>query len=231
MHRPSLWIGLALTMLAAACAAPTPTPTATPTPEPTATPTATPTPTSTPTPRPTPTSTPTPTATPSPKSVRVSYWQGQGWDKRHPHLFRGYVNSEDLERNALHHALVEMTEWTGIPFSVVAPDSPSDIAISSNLKGLYTECPSNLGPIAGCADTPGRHIYLNPMRVRAPDDYRNWERFKRTVQHELVHALFGWRHSNDNQGLMTGSGYVTAPLAGELAALAEARPLCCPWIR
>lgn len=226
MLRPLLVVGLALITLAAACAAPTPTPTATPTPEPTATPTATPTPTSTPTPRPTPTS--TPTATPSPDSVRVSYWQGQGWDYHYP----DYVNSEDMERNALHYALIEMTEWTGITFSVVDPDSPSDIAISSKLNGFYAVCPApSHSLIAGCADTPGKHIYLKPMIVSAPDDSRNWDRFKRTIQHELVHALFGWRHSNDNRGLMTASGNVTAPLAGELAALAEARPLCCPWIR
>ena len=239
MTRTPLGLIACVAFLAAACAAPAPTPTATALP--TATPTSTPTPlpTATPTSTPTPLPTATPTSTPTPTAIRIYYWQGVGWEVRYPDR---YINSEALERNALHYALIDMERWTGFRFEIVDSRLESDIEITSDWTTGSGICPpipdrdpntpAVLTFLVGCAELGGDDVWVSPMRVRKNESVGSvWTDFKLTIQHELVHALFGLRHTDYKTGLMTGTGNVTEPLDVELEQIEQAQLLCCPWLQ
>ena len=272
MTRIPLGLMACIAFLAAACAAPTPTPTATPlptatptstpTPIPTATPTSTPTPiptaTPTSTPTPTPTATATPTPTPMPTAIRIYYQQDRGWEVIYPDE---HINSEAIERNALHYALIDMERWTGFRFKIVDSRLESDVTITSdraavpffsfgscpddivarigckNLATYHSEiCPDDVVPlltdVRGCAELGGDDVWVSPMRVRKNESVGSvWTDFKLTIQHELVHALFGLRHTDYKTGLMTGTGNLTEPLDVELEWIEQAHLLCCPWLQ
>lgn len=261
MARIPLGLMACMAFMAAACAAPAPTPTPTATPEPTATPAATPTPTplptatptptptplptATPTSTPTPLPTPTPTATPVPTAIRIYYWQDEGYEVRYPDR---YINSAALERNALHYALIDMERWTGFRFEIVDSELESDVTITSNVRpptairiphiGLEPDeksvCPfvPPLTILKGCAELGGDNVWLRPMSVRENVSVGNqWLDFKLTIQHELVHALFGLGHTNHKNGLMTGTGNVTEPRDVELEWIKQAHLRCCPWLQ
>ena len=147
-----------------------------------------------------------------------------------------YINSEALERNALHYALIDMERWTGFRFEIVDSRLESDVEITSDYTPDGSVCPSRtpdvLTFLVGCAELGGDNVWISPMLVRENESVGSeWSDFKLTIQHELVHALFGLGHTDYKTGLMTGTGNITEPLDIELEWIERAHLRCCPWLQ